>query len=85
MKNSGSEVDASATPEISLSTGPLRYRTASRPRMMASGTAIAADQKARNRVFQSRSLMEPAISWPLDSAVPRSPCRMPQSQLKYLT
>lgn len=47
MKNSGSEVDASARPDIVLSTGPLRWRSASRPRMTASGTETIVAQKAR--------------------------------------
>ena len=41
--------------------------------MIASGTATIAAQKARNSVFHSRPLIDVAISWPLDMAVPRSP------------
>ena len=52
--------------------------------MIASGTATIAAQKARNSVFHSRPLIEVAISWPLDIAVPRSPVSTPPSQWKYL-
>ncbi len=56
------EMAVSVTAEISLSGQRSRYRTASRPRKIASGTETIAAQKARNRVLPSRLLTFSAMS-----------------------
>ena len=62
IRNSGIEIEASVTPEISLSGQRSRYRTARSPRKIARGTEITAAQNARKSVFFIRAPRAVAIS-----------------------
>ena len=72
-KNSGNEIVLRVAMEMARSNKLLRYRAAIIPSKMATGTAIAAAEMARNNVLAKRQPTRSATGRPLARELPRSP------------